>query len=72
MKSHLLLDPRFSLIQYLPVDLSIANTALGDALRDPESCQAYLDRVLEKDKKQIAFGGYLERRGLYDGFGHFN
>ena len=72
MKSHLLLDPRFSIIQYLPVDLSITNGALGDALRDPESCQAYLDRVLEKDKKQIAFGGYLERRGLYDGFGHFN
>jgi len=72
MKSHPLLDPGFSLNQYLRVDLSITNAALGDALRHAESCQGYLDRVLEKHKKCIAFGGYLERRGLYDGFGHFN
>ncbi|MGA9239656.1 peptidoglycan DD-metalloendopeptidase family protein [Robiginitalea sp.] len=72
MKSHMLLDPGISTSQYFRVDLSITNDTLGDALKDPESCQAYLDRVLEKHKKRVAFGGYLERRGLYDGFGHFN
>ena len=72
MKSHLLLDPAIPPSQYLRVDLSVTNDALGDALKDPESCQAYLDGVLEKHKKRVAYGGYLERRGLYDGFGHFN
>ncbi len=72
MESHMLLDPGISSSQYFRVDLSITNDALGDALKDPESCQEYLDRVLEKHKKRVAFGGYLERRGLYDGFGHFN
>lgn len=72
MKTYLLLNSGFSLDQYLRVDLSVSNEVLGDALRDAESCQAYLDRVLDKHKKRVAFGGYLERRGLYDGFGHFN
>jgi murein DD-endopeptidase MepM/ murein hydrolase activator NlpD len=72
MTSMPLLNPGLSLSQYFHVDLSQANKHLGDALKDPESCQEYLDRVLKANKKGVAFGGYLEKRGLYTGFEHFN
>ena len=72
MKSKPLLNPRLPLSAYGRVDLSRANAELGDALKDPESCQEFLDRVLRRNKKKVAYGGYLEKRGLYTGFEHFN
>jgi murein DD-endopeptidase MepM/ murein hydrolase activator NlpD len=72
MQAHPLLDPGFPLSRYCPVDLSVTNPDLGDALKDPESCQQYLGRVLERNAGEVAYGGYLERRALYEGFSHFN
>ncbi len=72
MKAHPLLDPGFSLNQYCRVDLSVTNPDLGDALKDPRSCQQYLDRHLRQNGSRVAYGGYLERRALYDGFSHFD
>lgn len=71
MKFHPLIDPGYGYGKYCSVDLSIGNSELGDALKNPESCQKYLDGVLKRNDREIAFGGYLERRGLYDGFDHF-
>lgn len=72
MNAHLLLDPGYLLSQYVRVDLSITNPSLGTALQDAGTCQEFLDQHLSMFDKRIAYGGYLERRGLYDGFGHFN
>ena len=72
MKSHPILDPRYDFSQYCRVDLSVTNPELGDALKDAQSCQSFLDGILRRNQKEIAFGGYLEHRGLYDGFRHFN
>jgi len=72
MKSYLLLDPAYELSRYCPVDLSVTNAELGNALADPGSCQAYLHSVLRRNQRDVAYGGYLERRGLYEGFDHFN
>lgn len=72
MKSHPLIDPRYDFSRYCSVDLSISNSELGNALKDSESCQRYLQGFLKRNNKEIAFGGYLERRGLYEGFDHFS
>jgi murein DD-endopeptidase MepM/ murein hydrolase activator NlpD len=72
MKAYPLFGPVFPLHSFRAVDLSITNKALGDALGDPVSCQQYLDRYLDSTGGRVAYGGYLERRALYQGFSHFN
>ena len=47
---------------YLPVDL----TGLG-----PAEYRARVDELQLTTSDRVAFGGYLERRGLYDSFHHF-
>ncbi|MCO5724000.1 peptidoglycan DD-metalloendopeptidase family protein [Robiginitalea marina] len=72
MKAYPLFGPGLPPDTFREVDLSIANKALGDALRDPASCQRYLDGFLAGSGGRVAYGGYLERRALYQGFSHFN
>lgn len=75
MENHLLPLPLmhvpFEKDIYLQVDLSVSNSELGDSVRDPEACQAYLDKQLRQNKAEIAYGGYLEKRALYSSFVHF-
>lgn len=66
------LDTAISLSDYEPLDLSVQNRELdGYAMTTPEGCQSYIDIILGKAGKKIAFGGYLEQRGIYDSFGRF-
>lgn len=61
------LDPRFPYESYVPLDLSAENPALqGLEISDPDICQAYIDKVLKDSGGSVAFGGYLEKRKLYD------
>ena len=70
--AHLLLDPGIPRSAYRAVDLSTGNPKLGNALRDAGRCQEYLKAFLRENGWQVAYGGYLEQRDLYRGFGHFN
>lgn len=61
------LDPLFPFENYVPLDLSIDNPALqGLDISDPEICQAYIESVLHESGGSVAYGGYLEKRNLYD------
>ncbi|NJY64191.1 peptidoglycan DD-metalloendopeptidase family protein [Salinimicrobium sp. CDJ15-81-2] len=67
------IDAGFSLDTYQHVDLSINNPELSQAQLDsPEAHQKYLDDLLRKQGKQVAFGGYNEHRGLYKRSGLFS
>ena len=60
-----ILDFEIPLSNYTEIDLSVSNTDLEHIdLTSPDECQAYVDKVLGKSKK-VAYGGYLEKRGLY-------
>ena len=49
------------------LDLSTENTHLKQYdITDPVQCQAYIDKILDENQVQLAFGGYLETRNLYD------
>lgn len=51
---------------YTPLDLSVKNDALDTIdITDPLACQDYIQTVLSAKKAQIAYGGYLEKRYLY-------
>ena len=60
-------DAGFSMGGYIYIDLSVNNQALGkQELASPEKFEEYLVKYLEKSGKKVAYGGYLEKRGLYN------
>lgn len=51
---------------YCPIDLSKDNIELNNYnIQNPTQCQSYVTSVLRKNKAKIAFGGYLEKRKIY-------
>ena len=54
------------------LDLSIENWHLKQYdITEPVQCQAYIDEILDSSKAQLAYGGYLEIRNLYDNSPNF-
>lgn len=52
--------------QYIPIDLSVANTDLSKIdIKEPEIFEAYVKNHLRKNSAKTAFGGYNEERNLY-------
>jgi murein DD-endopeptidase MepM/ murein hydrolase activator NlpD len=61
------LDPVIPLWEYSPIDLSADNQDLiGVPIEKPDICQEYVNSVLEKSGGRVAYGGYLEKRNLYN------
>lgn len=62
-----ILDADIPLDKYVPIDLSSSNSDISDIdITDPSVCQVYIDNVLKAKGGQVAYGGYLEKRNLYD------
>ncbi|MEM9000492.1 MAG: peptidoglycan DD-metalloendopeptidase family protein [Bacteroidota bacterium] len=62
-----ILDVSIPVSKYCKIDLSRYNASLAKIdISNPDSCQAYIDRVLALENCTIAYGGYLEKRNLYD------
>lgn len=61
-----IIDTGLSNPVYTTLDLSCQNEALSDYdITDAAQCQAYIDLILQKNKANVAYGGYLEQRNLY-------
>ena len=61
-----ILDAEIPFESYTKLDLSVTNTSLKNyIITEPDDCQKYIDSVLKKNKALVAYGGYLEKRGLY-------
>lgn len=72
-KEVFVIDAFISKTDYTPIDLSQANTALDTI--DSSSSKAwdiYITNYLKTKNKKVAFGGYLERRGIYNRSAYFN
>ncbi|AYN68682.1 peptidase M23 [Euzebyella marina] len=53
--------------KYTTIDFSDANSELSNVqLNNPYQCQEYIETILNKTGCQIAYGGYLEKRNLYN------
>lgn len=62
-----ILDADIPINDYVSIDFSKTNPELkGLDVGKAEVCQAYIDRVLKRKQSQVAYGGYLEVRNLYD------
>tara|TARA_R110002051_G_scaffold177087_1_gene247042 strand:+ start:333 stop:1013 length:681 start_codon:yes stop_codon:yes gene_type:complete len=61
-----ILDAEIPFESYTKLDLSVANTDLENIeITEPDDCQKYIDSILKQNKALVAYGGYLEKRGLY-------
>ncbi|MEJ6791903.1 MAG: peptidoglycan DD-metalloendopeptidase family protein [Lacinutrix sp.] len=67
------IDASISKSDYTPIDLSKTNTDL-DAFNISSSRDwtIYITNYLKKRNKKVAFGGYLETRGIYNRSDYFN
>lgn len=62
-----IIDPSYTKEEYIPLDLSVANTTLDvDLLTRPHDHHTFLKHFLKEHNAQVAYGGYLEQRPLYD------
>ena len=58
---------------YFPLDLSVYNSELSKVnLKDAASVENYIEEKRKQFNSKIAFGGYLEKRNLYQRSTHFN
>lgn len=60
------IDPSISLNEYVPLDLSTANPEILDVNASSSTdWEAYIKMLLAQKGKKVAYGGYLEKRNIY-------
>ena len=66
------IDTTITLDKYLPIDISEKNTDLQNFdVSSSNEWEKYIHLYLKKNNKEVAFGGYLEKRNLYDRSAYF-
>lgn len=67
-----LLDTDIPLENFVPIDLSYRNKELENfAIGEPRFFERYIKSFLKANNAQVAYGGYLEERTLYQGRENF-
>ncbi|WP_353777955.1 peptidoglycan DD-metalloendopeptidase family protein [Winogradskyella sp. 3972H.M.0a.05] len=67
------IDPSISLKDYIPLDLSIHNSELQTIdVSSSSELQYYVSQHVDNNNAKVAYGGYLEQRGIYDRSDYFN
>lgn len=67
------INREFLKTDYYPIDLSPANKELTRVdLTSSTAMESYIDNYLKENNKKVAYGGYLEKRAIYQRSIHFN
>ena len=67
------LNPSFSKTDFVKLDLSINNEDLKNLdISSSEKLNTYINNLKDKNSAKVAYGGYLEKRAIYDRSNHFN
>ena len=67
------IDPSISLKDYIPLDLSIHNSELQTVdVSSSSELQQYISQHIDTQNAKVAYGGYLEQRGIYNRSDYFN
>ncbi|CAG5082936.1 peptidoglycan DD-metalloendopeptidase family protein [Parvicella tangerina] len=57
---------------YVPIDLSVGNPDLREIdITSAEAMERYIQQLIDREGGQVAYGGYLEVRNLYQRSRHF-
>ena len=66
------IDAAINLEHYVPIDLSAQNEALKSLeISSSKAWEDYMTYFLQQKKAKVAYGGYLEKRNLYDRSDYF-
>lgn len=72
-KAHPVIDASISKSDYITIDLSQANKDLNTFdITSSAAWEMYIANYLKKHNKKVAYGGYLEKRGIYNRSDYFN
>lgn len=67
------LDASISFQHYIPLDLSVFNKALQDVdVNSSSALDEYINQHIHSHNGKVAYGGYIERRNIYQRSQHFN
>lgn len=66
------IDTNISFDEYIPISIAASNKELSFDVSSSKEWEAYLEDYFSKNKKTVAFGGYLEVRDIYSRSEHFN
>lgn len=65
--------PKIVKESYLPLDLSSENKSLKEVdITSSKAMEQYIIRLLKESNAAVAYGGYLEKRAIYERSLHFN
>ncbi|PTX60107.1 peptidase M23-like protein [Kordia periserrulae] len=72
-KSLSVLDRNIPKSAYVPLDLSVTNAALKEVdVSSASKLGEYINRHIAMNEGKVAYGGYLEKRGIYNRSDYFN
>lgn len=67
------INTQIAVADYVPIDISIFNKALnGIDITDAATFENYIDTYLTNNNAKVAYGGYLEKRTIYNRSENFN
>ncbi|NRR91980.1 peptidoglycan DD-metalloendopeptidase family protein [Winogradskyella undariae] len=73
LKSHPLIDISVTKNAYASLDLSVKNSELKQVnVSSSKDLEAYIWNYMKENNAKVAFGGYLEQRGIYQRSDYFN
>lgn len=73
IQAHPLLDIAIPYSSYIPLDLSVDNAELNSVdVSSSDALEAFIWSIIKKNKARVAYGGYLEKRGIYNRSSYFN
>jgi len=73
LKSHPVIDIPGAKDAYVSLDLSVENSELKQVnVSSSKDLEAYIWNYMKQNKAKLAFGGYLEQRGIYQRSDYFN
>lgn len=66
------IDENISMNEYVSISLNASNNDLNFDVSSSIAWEKYIDEYLLRNNAKVAFGGYLERRNIYQRSNHFN
>ena len=73
LKAHPLVDVSIPKSGYIPLDLSIHNSELRAVnVSSSDDLEQFIWNYMKSHKAKVAYGGYLEQRGIYQRSDYFN
>lgn len=65
------IEKTIDLQYYVPISLAKKNKGLNFDISSSKAWESYINEYLKKNKGKVAFGGYLEKRAIYNRSKHF-